>query len=99
MVVFASKPGYRPSPGEGVEIAERRFGHAMLKVVGPSPQERVDPLQEGGERQVLRSLRQRPHPTADSQDGFLGRVRIDVALASASLLLLSLIHISEPTRL
>lgn len=59
----------------------------MPEVVGPSPQERVDPLQEGGECQVLRSLRQRPHPTADSQDGFLGRVRIDVALVSASLLL------------
>src|SRR5258708_6376793 len=34
--VFASKPADRPSPSEGGEIAERRFGHAMPEVIGPS---------------------------------------------------------------
>src|SRR5262249_26028613 len=86
-VMFSAEPAHDPSPREGIEIAERRCGRTVAEVVGPASEERIHALEEGGERQVLRSLRQRSRPTADGQESLLRRVCIDVTLGTASLLL------------
>ena len=48
-VMFSAEPAHDPSPCEGIEIAERCFGRTVAEVVGPSSQERVHALEEGGD--------------------------------------------------
>src|SRR6266581_3422413 len=72
-----------PLPQEGPQVAKRRIRAAVLEVVGPAPQHRIELLQQDLQRlvQVL------PAPRLDlGHDGvqrLLGRVHVDVVLAGS----------------
>ncbi len=80
-----AQPADYPLPGELAEVAEGLLGHAVLEVGRPSPQHRVEPVQQVGQRPVVCSAGQRPHPCHDRKQGFLRRVGVEVALSRASL--------------
>ena len=48
--VSLADPADHPMPGVLVEVAERRFRHAVAEVGAPAPQRRIELAQQGGQR-------------------------------------------------
>src|SRR5438445_3517979 len=95
LTVFVAQPAPDPPPGEGREKGEGCGRGAVTVVVRPSPQYKVESVQQGGEGLVCRSARRATHLSLDRREGGPGRVGVHEALCGASLLVTLDVHPQE----
>jgi hypothetical protein len=83
--VLAAQPSDDLPPGEGAEVAEGDGRDPGSEVGGPTPQYRVEPEQQGFERQVRVLSAPGLHLRGRGLDGLGRGVGVDVAAVGASL--------------
>ncbi len=79
------QPADDPPEGEVVDVVEGPRRDAVTEVVAPSPQRRVQPAEQVGERSMFRSASERSDLGRHREQALLGRVGVDGSLAGPAL--------------
>src|SRR6202022_2693174 len=93
--VFVAQPAPHPPPGEGGEEGEGLSRCPVTMVVRPTPQHKVESVQQGGEGVVCRSARRVTYFGLNRCKGGSGRVGVHEALRGAALLVALDVHPQE----
>jgi hypothetical protein len=83
--VSLAQPAHHPTPGVGVQVLEGGCRHAVTEVGTPAPQDRVEPVQQGGQLPESGSAGQRPDRVDDGGECLLRRVGVDADPVGAPL--------------
>src|SRR5579871_5843859 len=95
LAVLVAQPTPDPPPGEGGEKGKGLGRNPVTVVVRPTPQHKVESVQQGGEVLVCRSARCITYLCLDRREGGSGRERVYETLGGASLLVTLNVHPQE----